>query len=147
MENLLAIESIILFCLMLMYQYDEFLEKETKDKLYGMGALLYNTFFFSAFKAVSSIIMLISIIIFSVRFEWWYSLIYLVCNYILMAFISVLILTPIVKSISRFFFSMSSRVYFDREQALEGYCISKGRLFALAATFILDLWLIVLWFL
>ena len=147
MENLLAIESIILFCLMLMYQYDEFLEKETKDKLYGMGALLYNTFFFSSFKAVSSIIMLISIIIFSVRFEWWYFLIYLVCNYILMAFISVLILAPIVNSISRFFFSMSSRVYFDREQALEGYCISKGRLFALAATFILDLWLIVLWFL
>lgn len=147
MENLLAIESIILLCLMLIYQYDEFLEKETKDKLYGIGPLLYNTFFFSAFKAVSSIIMLISIVIFSVRFEWWYSLIYLFSNYILMAFISVLVLAPIVKTISRFFFSISTRMYLDREQALEGYCIGKGRLFALAATFILDIWLIILWFL
>lgn len=139
MENLLATESIILFCLMLIYQYDEFLEKETKDKLYGLGPLLYNTFFFTAFKAVSSIIMLISIIVFSVRFEWWYSLIYLVSNYILMAFISVVVLAPIVKGISRFFFGISSRMYLDRDQALEGYCINKGRLFALTATFILDI--------
>ena len=64
MENLLAIESIILLCLMLIYQYDEFLKKETDDKLYGQGPLLYDTFFFTAFKAVSSIIMFISIIVF-----------------------------------------------------------------------------------
>ena len=146
MENMLSIESIILLCLMLIYQYDEFLKKETDDKLYGQGPLLYDTFFFTAFKAVSSIIMLISIIVFSVRFEWWYSLIYLFSNYILMVFASILILAPIVKAINRFFFSIISRAYIDREHALEGYCIGKGRLFALAATFILDIWVIVLWF-
>lgn len=64
-----------------------------------------------------------------------------------MAFASILMLAPIVKAINRFFFSISSRAYIDREQALEAYCIGMGRLFALAATFILDIWIIVLWFL
>ena len=147
MENLLAIESIILFCLMLFMQYDALLHEETQKNHFGMGALLYDTLFFRSTKALTVLIEIISIIIFSVRFKWWYSIIYIAANYIVMLLIAILILRPIVRAVSRFFFGMKSGFYFNRDEALATYCIDKGRLLCFLAVIVLDIWLIVLWFL
>lgn len=146
MEGLFSHASIILLCLTLFLQYDYVLENETNTKLYGMGGMIYDTLFFKIFKLATILIQYVSIIILSIRYEWWYSLIYIGANFIVLMLAALLILAPIMRKIMRFFFSISSRVYIDREDALMAYCVDRPRAITLLALFVLDIWMIVMWF-
>jgi len=105
--------------------------------------LLFKTFVFKLIKFITFCIIVTGIIMLSIKFAWWYSLIYIAFGMIVVPIFAPIFPNPIVKYISSFFVG---GYIIDLEYVKKECFVTTARYIALLGMLIMNIWLLILLF-
>lgn len=122
--------------------------KEKSDAEFHFIPLLESGFY-SLLSVVSIIVAIIAVIVFSIKGEWWYSLIMIGSFFILAPLAVMITIEPVSKILGNIITNIQSnrRFFVDMDAARAGCGVSVWMIISILMEIIFSIWMIILFFL